>query len=135
MRDEGERTSQGETTRDSADLLARTKRFALDVIHFYSKLPNTTVCQVLGRQLLGSATSVGAHYREAQRAKSTPDFISKIEGGLQELDESLYWLELLEDSETAGPASVIPLKSETDELLAIFVSIARSAKRTSAKKK
>jgi four helix bundle protein len=90
---------------------------------------------VLGRQLLRSATSVGAHYREAQRAKSTPDFISKIEGGLQELDESLYWLELLEESGMADRASVIPLKSETGELLAIFVTIAKSARRTSTKKK
>jgi len=133
MRDEGK--TKDETPRDSAKLLARTKRFALDVIRFYSKLPSTTVCQVLGRQLLRSATSVGAHYREAQRAKSTPDFISKIEGGLQELDESLYWLELLEESGMADRASVISLKSETGELLAIFVTIANSAKRTLTKEK
>lgn len=76
-----------------------------------------------------SATSVGAHYREAQRAKSTPDFISKVGEGLQELDETLYWLELLEESEMADPASVTPLKSEAAELLAIFVTIAKSAKK------
>ncbi len=133
MKAEGK--TRGETPRDSAELLARTKRFALDVIHFYSKLPRDTVCQVLGKQLLRSATSFGAHYREAQRAKSTPDFVSKIEGGLQELDESLYWLELLEESGMADRASFIPLKSETGELLAIFVTIAKSAKRTLTKEK
>ena len=133
MKAEGK--TRGETPRDSAELLARTKRFALDVIHFYSKLPSDTVCQVLCRQLLRSATSFGAHYREAQRAKSTPDFVSKIEGGLQELDESLYWLERLEEFGMADRASVIPLKSEAGELLAIFVTVAKSAKRTLTKEK
>ena len=127
--------TRGDTPRNSAELLVRTKRFALSVINLYSALPGNTVCQVLGKQLLRSATSVGAHYREAQRAKSTPDFISKVEGSLQELDETLYWLELLEESEIADRASVIPLKSEAGELLAIFVTIAKSAKRTLTKEK
>ena len=124
-----------DTPRDCAERLVRTKRFALRVINLYSELQGSTVCQVLGKQLLRSATSVGAHYREAQRAKSTPDFISKVEGSLQELDESLYWLELLEESAMADRASVIPLKSEAGELLAIFVTIAKSAKRTLTKEK
>lgn len=54
---------------------------------------------MLGTQILKAGTSVGAHYREAQRAKSNPDFVSKIEGALQELDETVYWLELLADSQ------------------------------------
>jgi len=110
MKAEGKTT--GAMPRGSTELLVRTKRFALSVINLYSALPGNTVCQVLGKQLLRSATSVGAHYREAQRAKSTPDFISKVEGSLQELDETLYWLELLEESDTSESASVIPLKSE-----------------------
>ena len=73
---------------DPGNLIVRTRRFALDAIQLYSVLPKTTVAQVLGKQFLRSATSVGAHYREAQRAKSTPDFVSKIEGALQELDET-----------------------------------------------
>jgi four helix bundle protein len=80
------------------DLKTRTKRFALDIIQLYSDLPSKTVARVLGDQLLRSGTSVGAHYREAQRAKSVADFISKIEGGLQELEETQYWLELLAES-------------------------------------
>ena len=77
------------------DLKDRTKRFALEVIRLSGSLPKTTEAQVIGKQVLRSGTSVGAHYREAQRAKSDADFISKIEGGLQELDETAYWLELL----------------------------------------
>ncbi|MEJ7593698.1 MAG: four helix bundle protein [Planctomycetaceae bacterium] len=67
------------------DLKQRTKQFALRVIRLYSSLPNSTEAQVIGKQLLRSGTSVGAHYREATRARSDAEFISKIEGGLQEL--------------------------------------------------
>jgi four helix bundle protein len=70
------------------DLRTRTKRYALDVIAFYVVLPGTPQAQVMGRQMLRSGTSVGAHYREACRARSDAEFISKIEGGLQELDET-----------------------------------------------
>ena len=77
------------------DLKERTKAFALRIIRLYAALPKTTEAQVLGKQVLRSGTSVGAHYREAQRAKSNADFIGKIEGGLQELEETAYWLELL----------------------------------------
>ena len=82
-------------TEKQQDLGVRTKMFALQIIRLYSSLPKTTVAQVIGKQVLRSGTSVGAHYREARRAKSDADFINKIEGGLQELDETGYWLELL----------------------------------------
>jgi len=78
--------------------------------------------------LLRSGTSVGAHYREAQRAKSDADFISKVEGGLQELEESLYWLELLAESALVDAKALLPIMRETDELLAIFVSIVNKTK-------
>ncbi len=78
--------------RKAGDLKARTRQFALQVIRLYVSLPQTTEAQVIGRQLLRAGTSVGAHYREAQRAKSDADFISKIEGGLQELEETQYGL-------------------------------------------
>ena len=70
------------------DLRKRTKEFALRIIKLYAALPKSTEAQVIGKQLLRSGTSVGAQYREACRAKSNADFISKIEGGLQELDET-----------------------------------------------
>lgn len=72
------------------DLPQRTKEFALRIIRLYVALPKTTEAQVLGKQVLRSGTSIGAHYREASRAKSNADFISKIETALQELDETCY---------------------------------------------
>lgn len=72
------------------ELDARTKAFALRIIRLYTALPKTTEAQVIGKQLLRSGTSVGAHYREARRAKSDADFVNKMEGGLQELDETGY---------------------------------------------
>src|SRR5437867_7952274 len=81
------------------DLKRRTKAFALRVIRMYSKQPkNDTVAQVLGKQVLRSGTSVGANYREASRARSKAEFISKIGDCLKEIEESEYWLELLVDS-------------------------------------
>ena len=87
MKDEGGRMKD-ETDRPE-DLRTRTKRFALRVIRLYSALPKTTEAQVMGKQLLRSGTSVGAHYREAVRSRSDAEFISKIEGGLQELEKSV----------------------------------------------
>lgn len=110
------------------DLKVRTKQFALRVIPLYTSLPKTTEAQVLGRQVLNSGTSVGAQYREAQRAKSDADFISKVEGSLQELDETAYWLELLRDSGIVSAEKLHPLLKETDELTAIFVTIVKKVK-------
>jgi len=111
-----------------SDLKERTKRFALQVIRLYEKLPKTTVAQTIGRQVLRSAMSVGAHYREAQRAKSDADFINKMEGGLQELDETAYWLELLGEAGIVKQEILAPLCKETDELIAIFVTIVTKVK-------
>lgn len=83
---------------------------------------------VLGNQLLKSGTSVGAHYREAQRAKSNADFIGKIEGALQELDETTYWLELLADSGLVKRSRLNSLSEEADELISILVTIVRRVK-------
>ncbi len=80
------------------DLKTRTKRFALRIIRLFAALPKSVEAQVLGKQLLRSGTSVGAHYREGHRARSNAEFISKLEAGLQELEETSYWLELLSGS-------------------------------------
>ena len=111
-----------------SDLKQRTKAFALRIIRLYSALPNTTVAQVLGKQILRSGTSVGAHYREAHRARSTAEFVSKLNGGLQELEETAYWLELLAESETIELSRLSPLTQETDELTAILVTLVKNAK-------
>ena len=75
----------------NSDLKIRTKEYALSVIRLFAALPKRTETQILGRQLLRAGTSVGAQYREATRAKSNADFISKMEGSLQELEETEYW--------------------------------------------
>ena len=114
--------------RKGDDLRIRTKAFALDIIHFYSSLAKSELAQVLGRQLLRAGTSVGAHYREACRSRSRAEFVSKIEGGLQELDETAYWLELLADAGAAPPARVAPLLEEANQLTAVLVASVRTAK-------
>jgi four helix bundle protein len=112
----------------SEELKSRTKDFAIRVIKLYAALPKTTEAQVLGKQLLRSGTSVGAQYREAQHAKSDADFISKIEGSLQELEETSYWLELLHEIGLFHAEKLQPIRDETKELTAIFVTIAKKVK-------
>jgi len=115
---------------DARNLRARTKAFALRIIRLYSSLPKTTEAQVLGKQVLRSGTSVGAHYREATRARSAAEFISKIEVGLQELEETVYWLELLVDASLVNESKLCELLREAEELTAIFVSSAKTAKKS-----
>jgi len=114
------------------DLKKRLKEYALRIIHLYEALPKTSASHVITHQLLRSSTSPGAQYREACRAKSDADFVSKIEGALQELDECDYWLELLIDGGYQNEKKLKPLRHETNELIAIFVSI---ASKTKARKK
>jgi four helix bundle protein len=117
---------------DISDLRARTKKFALRIIRLYQSLPRSGEAQVIGKQVLRSGTSVGAQYREACRAKSPADFINKMEGSLQELDETAYWLELLVEGGIFPAEKLSELQTETDELIAIFVS---SVKTTKANKR
>ncbi len=114
------------------DLKCRTKSFALRIIKVYSVLPKSIESQVLGKQLLRSGTSVGAQYREAQRAKSNADFINKLEGSLQELEETLYWLELLGDASILSTERLEPLCQEANELISIFVTMAKNVKNSNS---
>ncbi len=116
------------------NLKERTKKFALRVIKLYSALPRRRDAQVLGSQILSSGTSVGAHYREACRAKSDADFISKVEGALQELDETAYWLELLGEAEILAFTRLQALHNEAEELIAILVTIVTKVKRKGLRK-
>ena len=111
------------------DLKQRTKQFALGVIRLYSPLPASGAAGVLGRQLLRCGTSVGAQYREAARARSAAEFISKIESATQELDEAVHWMELLEESELVQRRLLADLRQEAEELTRIFVSSALTAKK------
>jgi len=115
------------------NLKKRTKDFALQIIRLYCSLPKTPVAQVLGNQLLKSGTSPGAHYREALRARSTAEFISKLEGGLQELEETAYWSELLVESAIVQKDKMNPLLTETDELTAMFTASVITAKKKKSK--
>jgi len=115
--------------KENWDLPERTKAFALRVIRLYASLPTTGAAQVIGRHVLRSGTSPGAHYREACRARSPAEFISKIEVGLQELEETSYWLELLVESEIVPKKRLADLRTETKELVAIFASSAITAKK------
>ena len=110
------------------DLKVRTKDFALRIIRLYASLPKNTEAQVIGRQILRSGTSVGAQYHEAHRGKSDADFINKLEGALQELDETAYWLELLGEANILPVDRLKPLSQETDELTAIFVTMVKKVK-------
>jgi four helix bundle protein len=113
----------------AVDLTTRTRAFALRVVRLFGALPETTEGQVLGKQLLRCGTSVGAHYRESVRARSTAEFITKIEVGLAELEEAMYWLELLIDAQIVPTPKLAPLKSEANELIAILVTCAKNAKQ------
>jgi four helix bundle protein len=116
------------------DLRARTTDFALRIIKLYTSLPKTTEAQVLGKQVLRSGTSIGAHYREGHRAKSDADIVNKFETALQELDETDYWLELLVKAQILPDQKVESLRKETSELLAIFTTIVTKIKNRMKKK-
>jgi four helix bundle protein len=111
------------------DLKNRTKTYALSIIKLNQVLPKSGEAQVIGKQILRSGTSVGAQYREACHAKSPADFISKMEGSLQELDETGYWLELLAESKIVSVEKLVDLQKENDELTAIFVASVKTAKK------
>ena len=111
------------------DLRERTKTFALRVVSMYSALPKTVEAQILGKQVLRSGTSVGANYREAFRARSKPEFISKCGDGLKEVEETADWLELLVEGDLVVAEKLASLRQECDELTAIFVSIIKSSRR------
>jgi four helix bundle protein len=115
-------------TGEKRDLLERTKAFSLRIIRLYASLPPKTEAQVMGKQLLRSGTSVGAHLREAKRSRSTAEMISKTEGALQELEETAYWLELLAESGIVKAEALADLQKETDELTAILVASAKTQK-------
>ena len=111
------------------DLEIRTKEFAISVIRFVGKLPKSKLTEVLGYQLLRSGTSIGANYREAGRAESQADFIHKLSIVEKEASETQYWLELFKDTNTSNPKEVDTLLDEASQLLAIFTSAGRTAKR------
>ena len=108
----------------------RTRRFASLIIRFYCTLPkNRMECQVIGKQLLRSGTSVAANYREASRARSNAEFISKIELCVQEADETTLWLELLREDCGIVSEPLVELLDESNQLISIFVTMSKNVKK------
>ena len=117
---------QGRLTSEFRD---RTKRFAALVIRLYVELPkHREEVNVVAKQMLRSGTSVAAHCREASRARSDAEFVSKLGGALQEADETQLWLELLAEECGTDPTLVHPLLDEASELIAIMTTIVRKTR-------
>ena len=112
-------------------LKKRTREYALRIIKVYDVLPKSGVSRVIGNQVLRCGTSLGAHDAESCRAKSAPDFINKIEGAMQELEETGYWLDLAVDCGAVKETRLKSLKTETTELMSIFVAMVRNTKSRS----
>src|SRR5213082_1078035 len=105
------------------NLTERSRDFALRIIRLCAALPQSRTTDVIARQLLKSGTSPGAHFREALRARSKAEYVAKMNGGLMELEETLYWLEILDEANLITPKRLDPIKTETGDLIAIFVSL------------
>jgi four helix bundle protein len=117
---------------NDVELKQRTKRFALRVIQMTELLPRKTAADVLGRQLVRSATSVAANYRSACRAKSRADFISKMGTVEEEADESALWLELIAESQLSTTTCLRELLTEANAFTAIAVTSIRTARARTA---
>ncbi len=113
-----------------AELLRRTKAFALRILKLVDHLPRTTSGLAIGNQLVRSGTSVGANYRAACRSRSRAEFASKLGLVAEEADETVYWLELLRDGKLLSEAKLSDLLREANELTAIFTTGRRTSSRT-----
>jgi four helix bundle protein len=116
------------------DLRKRTKAFALRILKLVDALPKTTSGRALAAQLVRSGTSVAANYRAARRAKSTAHFLSKLGDVEEEADETLFWLELLEESGIVPGKRLTALIEEANELVAITVASINTGKKHAAEK-
>ena len=114
---------------DQEQMKRRTKEFAKRVIKLCRRLPNTRDGRLIGNQLFRSGTSVGANYRAACRARSKAEFVAKLGIVLEEADESLYWLEILTETQVMKAELLASLMEEADELIAMFVSSLKTAKK------
>lgn len=112
----------------SEELKARTKRFAIEIIKLFRKLPRTDDARIIGKQVLRSATSSAANYRAACRARSKAEFISKIGIVVEEIDETVFWLEIIFETDIYKSDPIEKLLKEANELLAIFAASQYTAK-------
>jgi four helix bundle protein len=119
---------------NAEELKRRTQQFGLRVIKLVEALPNNRTATVIGNQLLRSGTSVGANYRAACRGRSKADFVAKLGIAIEEADESLYWMELLIETNIISKDRLESLMSETNELIAILIASAKTARSTASTK-
>jgi four helix bundle protein len=113
------------------ELRTRTRGLALRVIKLVQALPKTPAADVLGKQVLRSATSVGANYRAACRAQTKPIFVTKMSTVVEEADETIYWLELIRDAELVKPEQLSELIDEAEQILKIMVTARQTARHES----
>jgi len=113
---------------NTEDFKNRTKAFALRVIRLTEALPKNQTANVIGKQLLRCGTSVGANYRAACRARSTPEFIAKMGIVEEECDESMYWMELIVEAGLMEEKLLIDLKSEANEILSMVIASIKTAR-------
>ena len=108
-------------------LQSRTKEFAIRIVRVFRSLPKTDEARVIGKQLLRSGTSVAANYRAVCRARSKAEFTAKMGVVLEEIDETVFWLEFLVDTQTVACNRMAPLLQEANQLVAIFSASRRTA--------
>ncbi len=115
------------------DLKIRTKKFAIDILNFVDKLPNSRSANIIGNQLGRCASSVAANYRAACRGRSHAEFIAKIGIVEEEADESTFWLDIIPDTNNANSREIEPMLKEARELTAIFTAASKTAKQNRKK--
>ncbi len=112
----------------AVELEKRTKGFVIQILMMTATLPDTTEAKVIRYQIAKSGSSVGANYREANRARSKADFKNKISICEAEASETAFWLEIIEEMNWIDTDTLIPIQKETGEILAIFSSIGKNLK-------
>jgi len=110
------------------ELPDRTKKFAIRIVRLFRALPKSVEAQVMGKQLLRSGTSVAANYRAACRARSKAEFVAKIGIVAEEADESVLWIEMLEETNVLSHERLVEIAKEAKELTAIFSASQKTAK-------
>ena len=114
---------------DEAQMKERTKVFAKEIIKLCRKLPDNREGRLIGNQIFRSGTSIAANYRAACRARSTADFISKLSIVEEEADETLFWLEVINEMDILDEASIDSLMQENDEIISIIVSSIKTSRK------
>lgn len=109
-------------------LKSRTKKIGLEIIKLINELPQNTASWAIAKQIIRSSTSIGANYRAACRGKSTADFIYKLKIVEEETDETIFWLEILEESHILPTQRIDPIKKEVTEILSMIVSSIKTTK-------